>query len=50
MKYFTKEELQPSNKTRSLIRRISYSYESAQDKNRKKHNRVCYHNECNDMV
>ena len=30
MKYFTKEELQPSEKTLSFIRQIAYTYRLAQ--------------------
>ena len=36
MKYFTKEELQPSEKTLSFIRQIAYSYRLAQANNRNK--------------
>lgn len=34
MKYFTKEELQPSEKTLNFIRQIAYSYRLAQANNR----------------
>ena len=36
MKYFTQEELQPSEKTLSFIRQIAYSYRLAQANNRNK--------------
>lgn len=36
MKYFTKEELQPSEKTLSFIRQIAYFYRLAQANNRNK--------------
>lgn len=36
MKYFTQEELQPSEKTLNFIRQIAYSYRLAQANNRNK--------------
>ena len=36
MKYFTQEELKPSEKTLNFIRQIAYSYRLAQADNRNK--------------
>ena len=50
MKYFTKEELQPSEKTLSFIRQIAYSYRLAQANNRNKPYCVSLHNTSNNTL